>query len=440
MTGAADDAPTAESGGPPAAPAPAAPSCGAKTKAFVIKHYLPLGFCLALTIGLAFPQPGAWLSSITIGDYKVVQSACIVAIFIISGLTLRTSEVKAAIQAWLSYSYGVIAILFITPFFGLVILQIPLQEPALTIGFAVFCCVPTTLTSGVTLATQAGGNGALALMLTVTTNVVGVFTTPLMLSLMLSLSGMDTAATGDITFDTGALILKLILTILLPTLVGKVIRESHKAVPAWVTNHKVALSLTNNSLLIIIVWMTISSGRDQILSQGLTLLLVVGIGIALHVAFLAFNAVAVWALALPKAERKAVHILASQKTLPVAVTVLSFLPPSLGDAGLLTIPCIIGHLSQLFIDAFLVSSGSFERPFLLAGKPTPDDQLPPPCCCWRRRHTAAASSEAPMLTLEDSGDHQHRPLGGEEDKKEEEGEEEGGQAGQEELPAATNSV
>ena len=116
----------------------------------------------------------------------------------------------------------------------------------------------------------------------------------------------------------------------------------------------------------------------------MALLLVVAVGITLHVVFLAFNGAMVWVLALPNMERKSVHLLTSQKTLPVAITVLSFLPPSLGNPGLVTIPCIIGHLSQLFIDAFLVSSGSFERPFLLCGSAREDEDLPPPCFCWRR--------------------------------------------------------
>lgn len=44
----------------------------------------------------------------------------------------------------------------------------------------------------------------------------------------------------------------------------------------------------------------------------------------------------------------------SQKTLPVSVTVISFLG-SVGEEGLMTIPCVIGHLSQLFIDAYIAS-------------------------------------------------------------------------------------
>ena len=43
-----------------------------------------------------------------------------------------------------------------------------------------------------------------------------------------------------------------------------------------------------------------------------------------------------------------------QKTLPMAMTVLSLFPPELGEGGLIAIPCILSHLTQLFADAFLL--------------------------------------------------------------------------------------
>ena len=53
--------------------------------------------------------------------------------------------------------------------FGFALVQIPFEPVQFRYGLALFSCVPTTLTSGVTLVTGALGNGALALMLTVTT-------------------------------------------------------------------------------------------------------------------------------------------------------------------------------------------------------------------------------------------------------------------------------
>lgn len=50
----------------------------------------------------------------------------------------------------------------------------------------------------------------------------------------------------------------------------------------------------------------------------------------------------------------------SQKTLPVSITVISFLE-SVGEEGLMAIPCIVGHMSQLFIDAYISSRWASEK-------------------------------------------------------------------------------
>ena len=78
--------------------------------------------------------------------------------------------------------------------------------------------------------------------------------------------------------------------------------------------------------------------------------------ILLHIAYLIFNSTAATLLRLESEEWIAVVLLTSQKTLPVTISVLSFLPESeVGEQGLLAVPPIIGHISQLIIDSVLVS-------------------------------------------------------------------------------------
>ena len=60
-------------------------------------------------------------------------------------------------------------------------------------------------------------------------------------------------------------------------------------------------------------------------------------------------------LPLRRAERSAVVIASSQKTLPVAMTVLLSLPPSFGDPGLTAIPVVVAHFVQIIIDAVLAA-------------------------------------------------------------------------------------
>jgi solute carrier family 10 (sodium/bile acid cotransporter), member 7 len=90
------------------------------------------------------------------------------------------------------------------------------------------------------------------------------------------------------------------------------------------------------------------------------LLILVGVGI--HVVYLALNYTVSKVIRLGLRDHIAVVIMASQKTLPIAIAVISFLPAKKwGRSGLLTIPCIIGHVSQLFIDAAIANRWANEE-------------------------------------------------------------------------------
>lgn len=142
---------------------------------------------------------------------QVVSSICVICIFILSGLGLKTDDIKTALVQWKAIIYAFLSINFMTGCAALVMMQLPFVPQELAIGLAVFCSMPTTLSSGATLVRslphlslvhlspalvtytwlklqvdQAGGNVALALLLTAGTNLLGIFTIPFLLKFYLS--------------------------------------------------------------------------------------------------------------------------------------------------------------------------------------------------------------------------------------------------------------
>jgi hypothetical protein len=63
-------------------------------------------------------------------------------------------QAARALSAWGATLYGFVAVLALTPLAGYAALALPLAPRELALGLAVFCCMPTTLSSGVSL-TQA---------------------------------------------------------------------------------------------------------------------------------------------------------------------------------------------------------------------------------------------------------------------------------------------
>lgn len=59
-------------------------------------------------------------------------------------------------------------------------------------------------------------------------------------------------------------------------------------------------------------------------------------------------------LKLERRELIAVVLMSSQKTLVVSITIVGFLG-DIGEEGLMTIPCIVAHMAQLFVDSYIAS-------------------------------------------------------------------------------------
>jgi sodium/bile acid cotransporter 7 len=85
------------------------------------------------------------------GDYKIVSTFNICTIFVISGLTLKTDEALKSLRHPYGLVYGLLAILIITPMMGFAVVRIPFSEKEFARGLAIFCAVPTTLSSGIAM-------------------------------------------------------------------------------------------------------------------------------------------------------------------------------------------------------------------------------------------------------------------------------------------------
>jgi sodium/bile acid cotransporter 7 len=207
--------------------------------AFLSSNFIPCGLVLSILVGWFFPGPGCVAAAAN------AQVAATVGIFLISGLLLQRGETAAALRATTALAYGLTAIL----------LRLPLRPPEMALGLAVFCCMPTTLSTGITLTVASNGNAAVALLLTVASNMMAVrfdvaclllsvvtpayhvpsasngdgqsahdcsasshtmqvFSIPLMLSFVLGSSA------GVANFQAAQLFRNLLRTVLLPLLVG----------------------------------------------------------------------------------------------------------------------------------------------------------------------------------------------------------------------------
>ncbi|XP_061376096.1 probable sodium/metabolite cotransporter BASS4, chloroplastic isoform X2 [Gastrolobium bilobum] len=301
---------------------------------FAGSNVLPLALVTSVALGLAYPSLGC-----AVDKYNVSKLGPF-GIFVISGLMLRSEEIGAAIEAWPVGLFGLVSILFFTPYFSKVILQFQLQPQEFITGLAIFSCMPTTLSSGVAL-TQVP----------------------------LSITKFIADGVG-VTLPTKQIFKSLVQTILIPLILGKVLRESFKGVADFVDRNRKLFSWISALLLSLVPWTQVSKSRSLLLMVKPTVFLVaIGLGTLLHLTLLAFNSIAVRSLSVITGGRKSIFsrdenanaliLVASQKTLPVMVAVIQPLHGAFGESGLLVLPCVAAHLIQIIVDSILVN---FMRP------------------------------------------------------------------------------
>ncbi|KAI8475139.1 MAG: hypothetical protein J3K34DRAFT_517583 [Monoraphidium minutum] len=341
----------------------------AKIKKWLFKQSLPIGFLVAIFVSMMWPEPGEHVAHYMVNGWKVVTTINMAVIFFIFGVTLDTSELFAAIKAWRAVLFGLVSMLVLTPLFGFAAVRLPFQPPEFALGLAIMACVPSSLSSGVTLVIQGYGNGALGLLFTVAGNIVGIVTSPLMVKAVLG-------SMIDAKIDSLDLLVKLGVSILMPVLVGKALREAVKPIRDNICKVKAPLYLINNLQITIIVWQKLSAAREVLVQQQAGDVLLAGLAaIVLHFIFLMFHIIVTWLMRFPEAERKAIIIMASQKNLPTAATIISYFDSSVGNLGLITIPCIVFYIMQaraypLFIDSFIANTwaSKYERIALIEKK------------------------------------------------------------------------
>ncbi|KAJ3700160.1 hypothetical protein LUZ61_003865 [Rhynchospora tenuis] len=321
---------------------------------FFESNFLPLALVGGIIFGLLNPTPGCLAHKYSFSKFSTFG------IFFISGLVLRTKELSAAMEAWPAGVFGLSSILLLTPLFSKLIMQVQLVPPEFVTGVAIFSCMPTTLSSGVTLTQLVGGNSALALAMTVVSNLLGIIIVPLSLSRYIG-------AGAGVSLPTKELFKSLISTLLVPLVLGKILRETSSGVAEFVDKNRKTFSVISALLLSLVPWMQVSRSRSLLLSvKAEAFALAVFIGVVLHVTLLAANAIALRVLLATsgggkdsvfakKEYTRAVILVASQKTLPVMVAVTEQLGGALGESGLLVLPCVASHINQIIIDSVLVN-------------------------------------------------------------------------------------
>ena len=301
----------------------------------VKRLFLPVGLSLALLIAFIYPSPGTFFRE------AGVVKALIITIFVVNGYRSEFKLRHLTGGLLKAVGWGALSCLIAAPVLALAVAKILHLEASLTVGLIVMAAVAPTLSSGIVITETAGGDTLWAILLTISLNLLGIITAPFAISICL-------AVNGDTSIDAVMLFLKIAQLVLLPFFVGVIVAV---CLPRY--KHSYPLAYVPSVCVILTVWAAASAGNSVIRVLEVTdLYRITGAVIIVHGILLLINAGGGALLKLPSGGRKALLFVASQKTLPIALSILISLDYSVTSALAV---CVLFHFIQLLIDSLLAA-------------------------------------------------------------------------------------
>jgi sodium/bile acid cotransporter 7 len=297
-----------------------------------------LGIFAAVALAAIQPHLGAPSGPLHTGAWNWAIAS---ALFLISGLVIRTAELPRALADWRlhlftqGFSLGVLPALF---WVAAALLGAAGLDRALCLGLVFLGILSTTTTSGVVLTRTAGGDEAGALFNATLGSVLGVVVSPALLLFC-------TGKAGSLPFLP--MVGKLVAQVLIPLGVGQALQA---AAPGAVARLRPQLGRASLWLLLVLIWAVMCMGFDKGFGASAGQLAVVGFAtVLLHAAALglAFAASGWGAWRFTRPGRTAALIGSTQKSAAMGMPLLLIAFAHDPSLGLIALPLIIYHPLQM---------------------------------------------------------------------------------------------
>ena len=263
-------------------------------------------------------------------------------IFIISGLLIESDQVQAGIRDIKSTVLALVIIIVVAPIAAGLLCLLPL-ETGVILGLFIVSVMPTTLSSGIVMTGTAGGNMAHALFITILSNFIGIFSIPVILSILLSFLDQQ----KELVIDRGAIISKLIILVLSPLVIGMV-AKARIFKPGQLRKFK--LQVLNQWMIISIVFISLSGAKQVIIGSGLTFFYILVLVSGFHLMLLGASFLLVKFFRVEKGRYESIVFMGSQKTLALSVMIQVTYFSEFGTALLV---CVMHHIVHLMMDGYL---------------------------------------------------------------------------------------
>lgn len=305
-----------------------------------------LGLFAAMATGLLVPARGG-----AAGAVETATKVAIAVLFLLYGTRLEPREALEGLKHWRLHTTVLAATYVLFPLLGLAmkVLVPSVLTPELYTGMLYLCLLPSTVQSSIAFTSIARGNVAAAVVSASASNLLGIFVTPLLVTLL-----MQTAGGASVSAKS---ILEIVVQLLLPFLAGQLLRSKLQRV----LSHTTLTKVVDRGSVYLVVYAAFSAGMAEHIWTGMRVadvLAVVGVSVVLLAVVLGVTAAAGRLLGFDWADRIVIIFCGSKKSLatglPMATVLFAGHP-----VGLIVLPLMIFHQIQLITCAWL--SGRWGR-------------------------------------------------------------------------------
>ena len=298
------------------------------------------GMGLAIILAALLPAPGAEGGIL---HPELLTKAGIALVFFLNGAGLSFAALKDGVMRWRLHLIIQAATFLLFPVIGAIFLMLAGQwiAPDLRIGLFYLCALPSTISSSVAMTSAARGNVPVAVFNASISSIIGIFITPLWMSLLLKTSGQH--------LDVIHTFVDLTMWLLVPLIVGQALR---RWIGAWLTRHKKLTQIADRGTILLLVYTSFCDSFAKHVWDGTALFtLVLVIAATLGLFFLVLSLL--WGLCdrfkIAPPFRSAVVFCGTKKGLAAGVPMAHILFAGNPGLGLILLPIMIYHPLQLLI-------------------------------------------------------------------------------------------
>src|SRR6201996_7794035 len=299
--------------------------------------------CLVSTVILAslLPVHGQaavgfnWLTNFAVG-----------LLFFLHGAKLSREAIVAGATHWRLHLVVLLSTFALFPLLGLALkpLLSPLVTPTLYAGVLFLCTLPSTVQSSIALTAIAKGNVPAAICSASASSVIGIFFTPVVVSLVLS----SHVGSGSAWITVGEILLQLFV----PFVCGQLLRPW---IGRWLERNEDIVGIVDQGSILLIVYSAFSAAVDKGLWHEVAPSALAGLlfadGVLLAAALITTGLISKW-LDFERADRVTIIFCGSKKSLSQGITMAKviFASHAVGSAVL---PLMLFHQIQLMVCAAL---------------------------------------------------------------------------------------